>query len=117
MDWFHSGQFGAACLTHKQLTGLQYALIFLPGLIVGRIFDMGWTKTPLGVASAVIVAVTFLTAECTKYWQFFLCQGVALGVSIQCPMPLPAPTNGMYLASLWCHFRRCDGLSCPLVQT
>ncbi|CDO68627.1 hypothetical protein BN946_scf184996.g58 [Trametes cinnabarina] len=63
------------------LTVQQYALIFLPGLVVGRIFDMGWTKTPLGVASAVIVAVTFLTAECTEYWQFLLCQGIALGLA------------------------------------
>ncbi|KAI0780472.1 MFS general substrate transporter [Trametes elegans] len=60
---------------------IQYALIFLPGLVVGRIFDMGWTKVPLGAASAVIVAVTFLTAECTEYWHFLLCQGIAMGLS------------------------------------
>ncbi|KAI0332536.1 MFS general substrate transporter [Cubamyces sp. BRFM 1775] len=72
---------GTSPSTIAWIGSIQYALIFLPGLIVGRIFDMGWTKTPLGVASAVIVAVTFLTAECTKYWQFFLCQGVALGLA------------------------------------
>ncbi|KAI0823576.1 MFS general substrate transporter [Trametes gibbosa] len=60
---------------------IQYALVFLPGLVVGRIFDMGWTKTPLGLASALVVAVCFLTAECTKYWHFLLCQGFALGLA------------------------------------
>ncbi|KAI0636537.1 MFS general substrate transporter [Trametes polyzona] len=59
----------------------SYALVFLPGLVVGRIFDMGWTKLPLSLASAIIVTVTFLTAECTKYWHFLLCQGIALGLS------------------------------------
>ena len=53
----------------------------MPGLIVGRIFDMGYTKTPLVLASALLVAATFLTAQCTAYWQFLLCQGIAIGVS------------------------------------
>ncbi|KAI0636526.1 MFS general substrate transporter [Trametes polyzona] len=60
---------------------LQYALIFLPGLVVGRVFDMGWTKTPMAIASAIVVAVMFLTAECTKYWHFLLCQGILLGLA------------------------------------
>ncbi|KAI9065491.1 MFS general substrate transporter [Trametes sanguinea] len=72
---------GTSPSTIAWIGSIQYALIFLPGLVVGRIFDMGWTKTPLGVASAVIVAVTFLTAECTQYWQFLLCQGIALGLA------------------------------------
>ncbi|KAL7283742.1 hypothetical protein ACG7TL_003179 [Trametes sanguinea] len=72
---------GTSPSTIAWIGSIQYALIFLPGLVVGRIFDMGWTKTPLGVASAVIVAVTFLTAECTEYWQFLLCQGIALGLA------------------------------------
>ena len=60
----------------------QYALVFIPGLVVGRIFDMGYVKAPLGGASALLVAVTFLTAQCTQYWQFLLCQGIALGVRL-----------------------------------
>ncbi|KAI0371653.1 MFS general substrate transporter [Pilatotrama ljubarskyi] len=72
---------GTSPSTIAWIGSIQYALIFLPGLVVGRIFDMGWTKTPLALASAVIVAVTFLTAECTKYWHFLLCQGIALGLA------------------------------------
>ncbi|KAI0807869.1 MFS general substrate transporter [Fomes fomentarius] len=58
---------------------VQYALVFIPGLVVGRIFDMGYLKFPLGIAGALIVATTFLTAQCTKYWHFILCQGIATG--------------------------------------
>ena len=59
----------------------QYSLVFMLGLIVGRIFDRGYTKIPLFLASALLVAATFLTAQCTVYWQFLLCQGFAIGVS------------------------------------
>ena len=57
----------------------------MPGLVVGRIFDMGYTKLPLTIASALLVAATFLTAQCKEYWQFLLCQGFATGV---CYMPI-----------------------------
>ena len=54
--------------------------MFIPGLVVGRIFDMGYVKLPIGLASALLVAVTFLTAECKEYWQFLVCQGFGCGV-------------------------------------
>ncbi|KAH9926927.1 MFS general substrate transporter [Fomitopsis serialis] len=57
----------------------QYALVFIPGLLFGRLFDMGYFKGPLLCASAVLVAATFLVAECTEFWQFMLCQGLAVG--------------------------------------
>ncbi|RDX52397.1 MFS general substrate transporter [Lentinus brumalis] len=60
---------------------LQYALNFLPGLAVGRLFDMGWFFAPLCSASALLVAATVLTGECTQYWQFLLCQGFAIGLA------------------------------------
>ncbi|KAI0345394.1 MFS general substrate transporter [Trametopsis cervina] len=60
---------------------LQYALMFVPGLIIGRIFDMGIVRTPLAGASAFLIMSTFLVAECKTYWQVLLCQGVATGLS------------------------------------
>ncbi|KAJ3912664.1 major facilitator superfamily domain-containing protein [Lentinula edodes] len=60
---------------------VQYALIFLPGLITGRMFDIGIFKIPFAVASLVLVATSMLTGQCTEYWQFILCQGVALGLA------------------------------------
>ncbi|KAM5538093.1 hypothetical protein V8D89_008290 [Ganoderma adspersum] len=72
---------GTPTSTIAWIGSIQYALVFMPGLIVGRIFDTGYTKTPLALASALLVAATFLTAQCTAYWQFLLCQGIAIGLS------------------------------------
>jgi len=59
---------------------MQYALIFLPGILVGRLFDLGYFRSVLMSSSALLVFSTFLVAECKEYWQFLLCQGFAAGV-------------------------------------
>jgi hypothetical protein len=61
---------------------MQYALTFFPSIITGRLFDLGHFKLPLFIASCLLVTATFLTAECREYWQFVLCQGIAVGVSL-----------------------------------
>ncbi|KAG1863604.1 MFS general substrate transporter [Suillus subalutaceus] len=58
----------------------QYALTYLPSLVTGRLFDLGYFKIPFFAASCVLVACTFLTAECTQFWQLFLTQGIGLGM-------------------------------------
>lgn len=58
---------------------VQYALVYLPAVVTGRIFDLGYFKIPCFAASTGIVASAFLTAECTQFWQFFLVQGLILG--------------------------------------
>ncbi|KIK46493.1 hypothetical protein CY34DRAFT_9634 [Suillus luteus UH-Slu-Lm8-n1] len=58
----------------------QYALACLPSLATGRMFDLGYFKIPLFAATCVLVVCTFLTAECTQFWQLFLTQGVGIGV-------------------------------------
>ncbi|KAF8495387.1 MFS general substrate transporter [Gautieria morchelliformis] len=60
---------------------VQYALTFFPNLVTGRLFDLGYFRLPMFIFSVTLVACTFLTAECTQYWQFLLCQGFALGLS------------------------------------
>ncbi|KAH8106910.1 MFS general substrate transporter [Cristinia sonorae] len=60
---------------------IQYSLCFVPGLVTGRLYDKGIVKLPLGLASATLVAGTFITAECKEYWQFLLCQGFFIGFS------------------------------------
>ncbi|KAF7297970.1 MFS domain-containing protein [Mycena chlorophos] len=60
---------------------IQYALVFIPALVTGHAFDRGHLKIPMALASALLVAATFLTAECTKYWHFLLCQGFAIGLA------------------------------------
>ncbi|KAI0707813.1 MFS general substrate transporter [Earliella scabrosa] len=72
---------GTSPSTIAWIGSVQYALVFIPGLVVGRIFDMGYVKLPIGLASALLVAVTFLTAECKEYWQFLVCQGFGCGLA------------------------------------
>ncbi|EJD00226.1 MFS general substrate transporter [Fomitiporia mediterranea MF3/22] len=60
---------------------LQYSLVFLPGIPAGRLFDLGYFKQTLVCALVLMIIADFLTAECTKYWQFILCQGLLLGAA------------------------------------
>ncbi|KDQ19991.1 hypothetical protein BOTBODRAFT_142625 [Botryobasidium botryosum FD-172 SS1] len=60
---------------------LQYSLVFFPGLITGRLFDIGHLRLITVPASILHVIAVFLTAECKTYWQFLLCQGLAIGIT------------------------------------
>ncbi|KAF8920290.1 MFS general substrate transporter [Mucidula mucida] len=71
---------------------VQYSLILLPGLLTGRLFDLGYFRLPYFIASIVLIAATFLVAECKEYWQFLLCQGFAIGIA--CGMMF-GPTMGV----------------------
>ena len=54
----------------------------IQGLVTGRMFDLGYFRGPQLAAAALFIAGTFLTTECKEYWQFLLCQGLAVGVSL-----------------------------------
>ncbi|KAI1794304.1 MFS general substrate transporter [Ganoderma leucocontextum] len=60
---------------------IQNAMRYTAGLLTGRLFDMGHLRLPVFIASALFVACMFLTAECTQYWQFLLCQGFGIGLT------------------------------------
>ncbi|THU87429.1 MFS general substrate transporter [Dendrothele bispora CBS 962.96] len=59
---------------------IQFSLIFLPGLVVGRLFDVGYFRVVFTTSAILIVVATFLVPECKEYWQFVLCQGMAIGL-------------------------------------
>ncbi|KAI6162593.1 MFS general substrate transporter [Pisolithus thermaeus] len=59
---------------------LSVAFMFLPGLLTGRLFDLGHCKIPYFIASCGLIVCTFLIAECKQYWQFFLVQGLFTGL-------------------------------------
>ncbi|KAJ7153067.1 MFS general substrate transporter [Mycena crocata] len=59
---------------------LQHCLIFLPGVLTGRLFDIGFFRIPYATGSALIIVPTFLVPICKVYWQLVLCQGVAIGL-------------------------------------
>ncbi|KAI8974843.1 MFS general substrate transporter [Trametes punicea] len=60
---------------------IQYALTFMPGHPFGRLFDIGYLRLPVAISSAFLIACTILTAECTKYSHFLLCQGIGVGLA------------------------------------
>ncbi|KAJ4478991.1 MFS general substrate transporter [Lentinula aciculospora] len=60
---------------------IQYALVFLPGLPIGRLFDLGYSHSVFIPASCLLLIATFLIPECKVYWQFLLCQGFATGLA------------------------------------
>ncbi|KAF5347930.1 hypothetical protein D9756_010137 [Leucocoprinus leucothites] len=66
--------------TISWIGSIQYALIFFPGLVVGRLFDLGYFRYVFIFSSSLLIATTFLAAQCTEYWQFLLCQGIASGI-------------------------------------
>ncbi|KAG9311928.1 major facilitator superfamily domain-containing protein [Chiua virens] len=60
---------------------VQLALIFGPSLVAGRLFDLGYFKIPFLFASCFQILCTFLVAECTRWWQLFLVQGLGIGLA------------------------------------
>ncbi|KDQ09189.1 hypothetical protein BOTBODRAFT_179205 [Botryobasidium botryosum FD-172 SS1] len=63
------------------IASIQYFLIFLPSAFVGRLLDRGHLRLPLLISSIIFIASVFSIAQCKKYWQFMLVQGVILGLS------------------------------------
>ncbi|KAJ1300085.1 hypothetical protein OPQ81_002567 [Rhizoctonia solani] len=59
----------------------QLALAFFPGLMVGRLFELGYFRIPQVIASTVLVSGTFLIGECTEFWHFLVFQGIGIGVA------------------------------------
>ena len=50
VDRFHSGTTIPARPRDTELTRTQYALVFLPGLIAGRLCDLGYFKRTLFIS-------------------------------------------------------------------
>ena len=57
-------------------------MVRFQGILAGRLFDLGYFKHTLVTACIAMAAANFLIAECKEYWQFVLCQGALLGVSM-----------------------------------
>ena len=60
----------------------QFTLFLLPALISGRLFDLGYFRSTLILASINLIVCTVLVAECHEFWQLLLCQGFGVGVSL-----------------------------------
>lgn len=83
---------------------MQTALCIMPGILTGRMFDLGYFKIPYLISSLLLVISTVLVAECTEYWHFMLCQGLATGIAC----------GGLYGPTMGClghYFKRRRGLA------
>ncbi|CCA66982.1 related to monocarboxylate transporter [Serendipita indica DSM 11827] len=60
---------------------IQYSLIFVPGLVVGRLFDRGYFRLPFMSANFVFLLATFMVAECRTFPQVLVCQGILTGIA------------------------------------
>ncbi|KAH8810087.1 major facilitator superfamily domain-containing protein [Flagelloscypha sp. PMI_526] len=58
---------------------IQAFMLFFPALFGGALFDRGWFKIPLLMSCSALVLFTFLVGQCSQYWHFLLCQGIASG--------------------------------------
>lgn len=82
----HSFMFDDKEIYRAWIGSIQYALVFFPAILIGRLFDLGYFRSVFLTSSALLVAATFLVAECHVYWQFLLCQGLAVGVGVSCSL-------------------------------
>ncbi|KAJ8074990.1 hypothetical protein PM082_019317 [Marasmius tenuissimus] len=81
---------GSSSTNIAWIGSVQYALIFIPSMVVGRLFDKGYFLSLFISFSITLVLATVLLAECTLYWQVFVCQGIIIGLScgvIATPVP------------------------------
>ncbi len=62
----------------------QVFLLFFIGTFTGRLTDAGFFRALFVAGSFLTVAGIFATAQCTQYWQFFLAQGVCMGLGNGC---------------------------------
>lgn len=60
----------------------QIYCMFSGGLFAGRIFDSHGPRWLLLCGSCLFIVCFFIIPECKEYYQFFLAQGVAFGISI-----------------------------------
>lgn len=75
---------------------MQYALVFIPALPIGRLFDVGYHKLPMLFASILLVASTLVIAHCKEYWHFVLVQGLLVGVACGCLFGAVSPCVAHY---------------------
>lgn len=83
---------------------LQYCLMFLPAVFMGRLLDIGKFQIPFNTAFVTYIIAIFLSAECKEYWQSLLCQGLLLGMSAG-TMFGPA----LAIVAHWCELFAVDG--------
>ena len=77
----------------------QSALLFFGSLLSGPLFDMGYFRSLLFMGTFLTVSGMMLTSICHSYWQFFLAQGVTVGLGFGCLFLLCVTAVSQYFTS------------------
>ena len=59
---------------------LQGCLMLLISIVTGPLYDLGYLHSLVNMGTFAIVFGMMVTSICREYWQFFLAQGVMVGV-------------------------------------
>ncbi|KAJ9133393.1 Riboflavin transporter MCH5 [Pleurostoma richardsiae] len=70
--------------TISWIGSVQVFLLFFIGTFTGRLTDAGYFREVFFLGSAFQILGIFATSACTEYWQFFLAQGVCMGLGNGC---------------------------------
>ena len=71
----------------------QYFLTYAPAAPIGQMFDRGYYRTIFIIGASFMVVSQMLLSLCKEYYQYFLAQGIGLGlgygavftVAVTCP--------------------------------
>lgn len=73
--------------TISWIGSVQLFFVYLVAAISGRLFDAGYLKPMMLVGCLLQVVGIFMTSICDQYWQFFLAQGVCMGLGFGLTFP------------------------------
>ena len=59
---------------------LQGCLMLLISVVTGPLYDLGYMHSLVNIGTFAIVFGMMMTSICHEYWQFFLAQGVTIGI-------------------------------------
>ncbi|KAJ3753368.1 major facilitator superfamily domain-containing protein, partial [Lentinula raphanica] len=72
---------------------VQRNIAYVLSAFASWLLDLGYCRIMLHISNVLAVVATLLTAQCHKYWQFLLCQGILTGASTIMTIALPVTSQ------------------------
>lgn len=104
---YYTSDLGWSASSTSWIGSIQIFLLFFVGTFSGRLTDAGYYRALVSTGIVIQTVGTFTIAQSSTYWQYFLSQGVAVGVGgglMFCPC----------MATLSTYFRRKRALAIGL---
>jgi MFS family permease len=90
----------------------QFLLTYGICTFSGRLADAGYVRSTMAAGSLLVVVGTFMTSLGTKYWHFFLAQGLCVGLGLGLMFMPPLSVTSSYFLS-----NRTMALTCAATGT